>query len=337
VNDIACGIRVELDKLTMPKGGSTDYDVWLKGRPTVDVTVNISVSGDNDVTVNKTKLTFDSGNWDQPQTVTVNAAQDEDGVDDVATITHSATSDDTDYKEMKVDIDVTVNDNENKPAMGRPSISGTPQVGRTLTANTGGISDPDGLRSPGFEYQWRRDDVDIPDADQRTYRLDDEDKDKDITVEVTFTDDGGNREMLESYPTDAISGLPPPNTPTNTATPTNTPTPTQSNSGGGGGGGGFRPPPIQQQPPPPQPPPQPPQQPENGGGGGSGSSGGGGGGTSAADFTRSASYFQFQLGILAPAGADLPRRSRCWRVSLPCVAAGRPPPHRPPASRTCSA
>ena len=339
VNDIACGIRVEFDKLTVPKGGSTDYDVWLKGRPTVDVTVNISVSGDNDVTVNKTKLTFDSGNWDQPQTVTVNAAQDEDGVDDVATITHSATSDDTDYKEMKVDIDVTVNDNENKPAMGRPSISGTPQVGRTLTANTGGISDPDGLRSPGFEYQWRRDGVDIPDADQRTYRLDDEDKDKDkdITVEVTFTDDGGNREMLESYPTDAISGLPPPNTPTNTATPTNTPTPTQSNSGGGGGGGGFRPPPIQQQPPPPQPPPQHPQQPENGGGGGSGSSGGGGGGTSAADFTRSASYFQFQLGILAPAGADLPRRSRCWRVSLPCVAAGRPPPHRPPASRTCSA
>ena len=247
---------------------------------------------------------------------------------------------------MKVEIDVTVDDDEappNHPATGLPTISGTLRVGRSLTANTSMIMDDDGLDDVSFNYQWRRDGVDIPDADQRTYRLDDEDKDKDITVEVTFTDDGGNREMLESYPTDAISGLPPPNTPTNTATPTNTPTPTQSNSGGGGGGGGFRPPPIQQQPPPPQPPPQPPQQPENGGGGngGGGNSGGGsgssGGGTSAADFTRSASYFQFQLGILAPAGADLPRRSRCWRVSLPCVAAGRPPPHRPPASRTCSA
>ena len=90
VNDIACGIRVELDKLTVPKGGSTDYDVWLKGRPTVDVTVNISVSGDNDVTVNKTKLTFDSGNWDQPQTVTVSADEDDDHVDDKATIIHMA-------------------------------------------------------------------------------------------------------------------------------------------------------------------------------------------------------------------------------------------------------
>ena len=214
---------------------------------------------------------------------------------------------------MKVEIDVTVDDDEappNHPATGLPTISGTLRVGRSLTANTSMIMDDDGLDDVSFNYQWRRDDVDIPDADQRPYRLDDEDKDKDITVEVTFTDDGGNREMLESYPTDAISGLPPPNTPTNTATPTNTPTLTQSNSGGGGGGGGFRSPPIQQQQPPPQPPPQPPQQPETGGGGnggggnsggnngGGGNSGGGsgssGGGTSAADFTRSASYFQFQ-------------------------------------------
>ena len=33
----------------------------------------------------------------------------------------------------------------NTRATGRPSISGTPQVGRTLTAETSGIADSDGL------------------------------------------------------------------------------------------------------------------------------------------------------------------------------------------------
>ena len=43
----------------------------------------------------------------------------------------------------------------NDPATGAPAISGTAQVGQTLTASTTGIADPDGL--PGtFTYQWIR-------------------------------------------------------------------------------------------------------------------------------------------------------------------------------------
>ena len=51
---------------------------------------------------------------------------------------------------------------ENSPATGTPAISGTPQVGEALTADTSGISDGNGLPddAQGYEYQWQREVVD---------------------------------------------------------------------------------------------------------------------------------------------------------------------------------
>ena len=43
---------------------------------------------------------------------------------------------------------------QNSPATGRPAISGTAQVGETLTADTTGIGDADGLTNVAFSYQW---------------------------------------------------------------------------------------------------------------------------------------------------------------------------------------
>ena len=42
----------------------------------------------------------------------------------------------------------------NTPASGAPTISGTPQVGETLTASTSGITDEDGLDDVSYRYQW---------------------------------------------------------------------------------------------------------------------------------------------------------------------------------------
>ena len=42
----------------------------------------------------------------------------------------------------------------NSPATGAPTITGTAQVGETLTASTTGISDSDGLTNATFTYQW---------------------------------------------------------------------------------------------------------------------------------------------------------------------------------------
>ena len=80
----------------------------------------------------------------------------------------------------------------NAPAEGQPTISGTPQVGETLTAETGAIEDDDGLDNATYSYQWLADDANIPDATGSTYTLADAEEGKTIKVQVSFTDDAGN-------------------------------------------------------------------------------------------------------------------------------------------------
>ena len=102
-------------------------------------------------------------------------------------------------------IDVTAG---NDPAVGEPTITGTAQVGRTLTAVTTGITDGDGLTSPTYTYQWIRVDgseADISDENSSTYTLVDADLGKTIKVRVSFDDDGGNTETLTSAATATVT------------------------------------------------------------------------------------------------------------------------------------
>ncbi len=96
----------------------------------------------------------------------------------------------------------------NSPATGAPTISGTAQVGETLTAETTGIADTDGLDNASFAYQWLADDADISGATGKTYALTEADEGKTVKVQVSFTDDAGNEETLTSTATDAVAGLP---------------------------------------------------------------------------------------------------------------------------------
>ena len=102
---------------------------------------------------------------------------------------------------------------DNSPATGAPTISGTVQVGETLTANTSGIADADGLANATFSYQWLADDSDISGATNATYTLVAADEGKAVKVQVSFTDDEGNEETLTSTATDAVSAAPTPNSP----------------------------------------------------------------------------------------------------------------------------
>ena len=97
----------------------------------------------------------------------------------------------------------------NNPATGAPTITGTVQMGETLTANTSGIADADGLESATFTYQWLADDSEIAGATNSTYTLADTDEGIAIKVEVTFTDDAGNGETLTSAATDAVAAAEP--------------------------------------------------------------------------------------------------------------------------------
>ena len=98
---------------------------------------------------------------------------------------------------------------QNSAATGTPTISGTAQVGETLTADTSGIADADGLTNVSYSYQWipndGNSDTDNQDAPGSTYTLADSDEGKTIKVEVSFTDDAGNGESLTSAATATVA------------------------------------------------------------------------------------------------------------------------------------
>ena len=101
----------------------------------------------------------------------------------------------------------------NIPATGAPTISGTTQVGETLTAGTSNISDGDGLDDAAFAYQWLADDAEINGATASAYTLAGDDEGKAVKVRVSFTDDAGNYEALTSDGTEPVASQTPPNTP----------------------------------------------------------------------------------------------------------------------------
>ena len=105
----------------------------------------------------------------------------------------------------------------NEPATGLPAINGTAQVGETLTADTSGVADADGLSNVQYEYQWLADDSDIAGATNATYTLTDSEESKAITVQVRFTDDADNEETLTSTATDAVAAAVQTNSPANGA------------------------------------------------------------------------------------------------------------------------
>ena len=140
-------------------------------------------------------------------------ASDDDGGDGLnASLTWTADSTTTVYVDIRARGDAggtyTLTVSANTPATGAPTISGTAQVGQTLTAATSGIMDSDGLTSPTYTYQWIRvngTEADISGATSSTYTLVAADLGKTIKVKVSFTDDNSNAETLTSAATVTVT------------------------------------------------------------------------------------------------------------------------------------
>ena len=99
---------------------------------------------------------------------------------------------------------------ENSPATSAPTVTGTARVGETLTADTSGIADADGLTNATFTYQWVAGGSDISGATGSTYTLTASDQGQTVQVRVSFTDDAGNEETLTSEATAAVAAAPAP-------------------------------------------------------------------------------------------------------------------------------
>ena len=98
---------------------------------------------------------------------------------------------------------------DNVTASGAPVINGTAQVGESLTADTTGIEDGNGLDRVQFRFQWVSNDgstnADITGATDSSYTLVAADEGKTVKVRVSFTDRGGYAESLTSDATDAVT------------------------------------------------------------------------------------------------------------------------------------
>ena len=96
----------------------------------------------------------------------------------------------------------------NTPARGAPTITGTVEVGQTLTAVTTDIMDANGLTGITYDYQWIRvngTEAHIAHATSSTYLLVAADLGKTIKVQVGFRDDDGYIEQRTSEATAVVA------------------------------------------------------------------------------------------------------------------------------------
>ena len=103
---------------------------------------------------------------------------------------------------------------EDHPATGLPVITGAPRVGETLTADTSGISDPNGTDNAVFTYRWSRTDPSDPansfpisGATEATYTPTDNVAGQKILLSVNMTDNHGHVtffNLQDTVPTEPI-------------------------------------------------------------------------------------------------------------------------------------
>ena len=96
----------------------------------------------------------------------------------------------------------------NNPAAGEATVTGTAQVGETLTADTSGIADADGLDDVSYSYQWLAGGSDIAGATGSSYTLTSSEQGQTVQVKVTFNDDADNAESLTSVATETVAAKP---------------------------------------------------------------------------------------------------------------------------------
>lgn len=124
-NDMA-GVTVSPTSglVTTESGGTSAFTVVLTSQPVADVTISIGVSSSIEISVGSPSLTFNSGNWNVPQTVTVTGVDDVvvDGNQSVTVVTGACVSADTNYNGRAVsDVSVTNQDNDSANVIVTPT------------------------------------------------------------------------------------------------------------------------------------------------------------------------------------------------------------------------
>ena len=108
-DDDVARLVVVPQEFTVDEGGDKSYEVRLSTAPSAAVTVEIA-SDNSNVGLDREVLTFAVSDWDEAQEVTVRSFEDDDTVDDSATLAHTASG--GDYEGLTATVSVEVRDND---------------------------------------------------------------------------------------------------------------------------------------------------------------------------------------------------------------------------------
>ena len=213
-DDDTPAVTLRLDPASISENGGVSTVTASLDHPSSEATtVTVTATPESpavagDYTLSGSRLTIAAGGTASTGTVTITAV--DNAVDAPhKRVTVSATATNTQGITPPQDMTLTVTDDENVAPTGVPAIDDTtPVVGETLTADTSGIGDSDGLTSPTYAYQWIRVASDgtqtpIAGATGATYTVAAADVGATLKVRVTFTDEGGAEETIESAVTAA--------------------------------------------------------------------------------------------------------------------------------------
>ena len=145
----AAGVTVSKTALTVTEQDTTgdSYTIVLDSEPAASVTVTVAGHASTSVNPTPTSLTFTTMNWDTAQTVTVKAVNDTNTVDETVSLTHAATSTDTDYDGITINgVTVMVEDNDTAQVTG---VVLTPGDGELAVAWAPLAN------ATGYEVQWK--------------------------------------------------------------------------------------------------------------------------------------------------------------------------------------
>ena len=202
-------VTISANTTSVTEGTAATFTITATPAPTTAITVNVNITETGNVlsgTPHST-VTISAGQ------TTLTVATDDDNVDEEASAITAVLQAGTGYTlGTPSSASVTVNDNDippNSPATGTPTITGTPKVGETLTADVSNIQDANGLTNVSYTYQWIRlvgsVETEIIGATGVTYEITITDTDRQLKVRVNFTDDLGYDEELESARTAIIT------------------------------------------------------------------------------------------------------------------------------------
>ncbi len=197
---------------SVAEGADAQFTVTRTVVTTGALTVSYSVSESGAVVASgeEDAKTVDFADGDTEKTVTVPTVEDSvHEADSVVTLTLTA---DAAWDLGTATADVTVEDDDNAAPTGAPTIDDTtPVVGETLTARAAGIvDDPDGLTGATFTWQWFRKPsggtaTPIAGATSATYTVVAADVGATLRAQVSFTDDDGTDETVESAETATVA------------------------------------------------------------------------------------------------------------------------------------